>query len=84
MYRDQAYILSNIAMILDAIMVVFAAYVSRWIYLSYFGQTWELGEYEFAGFIIFSSFFSIILFSLTWVFILIVARIRFGLSSSGS
>ena len=56
MYRDQAYILSNIAMILDAIMVVFAAYVSRWIYLSYFGQTWELGEYEFAGFIIFIFF----------------------------
>lgn len=56
MYRDQAYILSNITMILDAIMVIFAAYVSRWIYLSYFGQTWVLDEYEFAGFIIFTFF----------------------------
>jgi exopolysaccharide biosynthesis polyprenyl glycosylphosphotransferase len=56
MYRDQAYILSNITMILDAIMVIFAAYVSRWIYLSYFGQIWVLSEYEFAGFIIFAFF----------------------------
>jgi len=36
MYRDQAYILINIIMMLDALVVIFAAYFSRWIYLNYF------------------------------------------------
>ena len=58
MYRDQAYILTNIIMILDALVVIFAAYFSRWIYLTYFGQTWLLSEYEFGGFIILTFFFN--------------------------
>ena len=56
MYRDQAYILINIIMMLDALVVIFAAYFSRWIYLNYFGGTWLLREYEFAGFIILTFF----------------------------
>ena len=56
MYRDQAYILINIIMILDALVVIFAAYFSRWIYLDYFNRIWLLREYEFAGFIILTFF----------------------------
>ncbi|HID98051.1 MAG TPA: sugar transferase [Thermodesulfobacteriaceae bacterium] len=56
MYRDQAFILSNIVMILDAIVVIIAAYLGRWIYLSYFGGAWLLEEYEFVGLIIFAFF----------------------------
>ncbi len=56
MYRDQAYILINIIMMLDALVVIFAAYFSRWIYLNYFWGTWLLREYEFAAFIILTFF----------------------------
>ncbi len=56
MYRDQAYILTNIIMMLDALVVILAAYFSRWIYLNYFSGTWLLREYELAGFIILTFF----------------------------
>ncbi|MFO8239799.1 MAG: sugar transferase [Dissulfuribacterales bacterium] len=56
MYRDQAYILINIIMILDAVIVICAAYVSRWIYLDYFNGIWLLREHEFAGFVTFTFF----------------------------
>ncbi|MEA1867134.1 MAG: sugar transferase, partial [Thermodesulfobacteriota bacterium] len=56
MYRDQAYILTNIIMVLDALVVILATYFSRWIYLNYFGGTWLMREHEFAGFIILTFF----------------------------
>ncbi|MFH1146281.1 MAG: sugar transferase [Pseudomonadota bacterium] len=56
MYRQQANILNNISMIVDALIVITAGYVARSLFIDWYPFIWELDDYQFAGFIV-SAFF---------------------------
>lgn len=56
MYRQQANILINITMVIDALVVIAAGYLARSLYFEWYTVPWGLDEYQLAGFII-SAFF---------------------------
>lgn len=56
MYRQQANILINITMVIDALVVIAAGYLARWFFYTYYPIPWEVNDYHFI-ILILSSFF---------------------------